>query len=65
MSVMYQGSKGPVAIDTMAYPHLKAALAKQGMDVVTDSTPARFADYMKQDLAKWTDVVKRAHVKVD
>jgi tripartite-type tricarboxylate transporter receptor subunit TctC len=49
----------------LAQPDVKAALAKQGMDVVTDSTPERFTGFMKQDLAKWTDVVKRAHVKVD
>jgi tripartite-type tricarboxylate transporter receptor subunit TctC len=49
----------------LADPEVKAALAKQGMDVVLTSTPQSFAADMKRDLAKWVDVVKRANVTVD
>jgi tripartite-type tricarboxylate transporter receptor subunit TctC len=54
------------AVDqALAHEDVKAALAKQGMDVDGKSTPQAFAGYMKRDLAKWQDVVKRAHITVD
>lgn len=49
----------------LARQDVKADLAKQGMDVDGTSTPEAFAKFMKVDLAKWADVVKKAHVKVD
>lgn len=35
------------------------------MDVAEPGTPASFAAFLKSDLAKWQEVVKKAHVKVD
>ena len=46
-------------------PDVKAALQKAGMDVAEPDTPQAFAAFVKSDIAKWQDVVQKAHVKVD
>ena len=46
-------------------PDVKAALQKAGMDVAEADTPQAFAAFLKSDIAKWQDVVQKAHVKVD
>jgi tripartite-type tricarboxylate transporter receptor subunit TctC len=51
--------------ESLAGPDVKAALEKQAMDVAEPGTPASFAAFLKSDLAKWQEVVKKAHVKVD
>ena len=48
----------------MHSPELKAPLAASGTDPVT-STPEEFAAYIKQEIAKWGDVVKKANLKAD
>jgi tripartite-type tricarboxylate transporter receptor subunit TctC len=46
----------------MRDPDVIALLAKQGVEVDTD-TPEEFAAYIKSELAKWRDVVARAGIK--
>jgi tripartite-type tricarboxylate transporter receptor subunit TctC len=43
---------------------LKAPLAASGTDPLTD-TPEEFAAYIKQEIAKWGDVVRKANLKAD
>jgi len=43
---------------------LKAPLAASGTDPLTD-TPEEFATYIKQEIAKWGDVVRKANLKAD
>jgi tripartite-type tricarboxylate transporter receptor subunit TctC len=43
---------------------LKAPLAASGTDPVT-STPEEFAAYIRQEIAKWGDVVRKANLKAD
>ena len=43
---------------------LKAPLAASGTDPVT-STPGEFAAYIRQEIAKWGDVVRKANLKAD
>lgn len=45
-------------------PDVKKALATHGMDVV-GSTPKEFGDTLKADIARWSEVVKRAGVTMD
>jgi tripartite-type tricarboxylate transporter receptor subunit TctC len=49
----------------IASPDVKVTLGKQGMDVVDPDTPAAFAAFVKADIAKWQDVVSKAHIHVD
>ena len=44
---------------------VKAALAQSGMSTAAPGTPAQFGAYLKQDLAKWTGVVKSANIRPD
>ena len=48
----------------MHSPEMKAPLAASGTDPVT-STPEEFAAYIRQEIAKWGDVVKKANLKAD
>jgi tripartite-type tricarboxylate transporter receptor subunit TctC len=48
----------------MHSPELKDRLAATGTDPRT-STPEEFAAYIKQEIAKWGDVVRRANLKAD
>jgi tripartite-type tricarboxylate transporter receptor subunit TctC len=43
---------------------LKAPLAASGTDPLT-STPEEFAAYIKQEIAKWGEVVRKANLKAD
>ena len=45
-------------------PDIRERLAQLGSDIV-GSTPAQFAALLKNDLARWAEVIKTAHVKVD
>jgi tripartite-type tricarboxylate transporter receptor subunit TctC len=45
-------------------PEMKEKLAATGTEPLT-STPEEFADYIKREMAKWADVIKRAGVKAD
>jgi tripartite-type tricarboxylate transporter receptor subunit TctC len=51
-------------VKIMNSPEMKEKLAAAGTDPVT-STPEEFADYIKREMAKWADVIKRAGVKAD
>ena len=46
-------------VSVMNSPDMKAALAKQGTEVRT-STPDEFAAYIKEEIAKWGDVIHKA-----
>jgi tripartite-type tricarboxylate transporter receptor subunit TctC len=45
-------------------PEVKARFAKQGAEVV-GSTPAEFAAFIRQEIVKWTKVIKEAGARVD
>ena len=51
-------------VKIMNSPEMKEKLAATGTDPLT-STPDEFADYIKREMAKWADVIKRAGVKAD
>src|SRR5688500_18427336 len=48
----------------MHSPELKEKLAATGTDPLT-STPEEFAAYIKSEIAKWGDVIRKAGVKAD
>jgi len=48
----------------MHSPELKEKLAATGTDPLT-STPEEFAAYIKREIAKWGDVIRKAGVKAD
>lgn len=47
----------------LALDEVRAALAQNGMGAAATGSPAAFGAYLKQDLAKWTGVVKTANIK--
>jgi tripartite-type tricarboxylate transporter receptor subunit TctC len=51
-------------VKIMHAPELKERLAATGTDPLT-STPEEFADYIKREIAKWGEVVRKAGVKAD
>ena len=51
-------------VKAMSSPEMKEKLAATGTEPLT-STPEEFADYIKREMAKWADVIKRAGVKAD
>ena len=51
-------------IKTMRLPDLRERLGSQGADAVTN-TPEQFAAYVKEELTKWTRVVKTSGMKAD
>jgi tripartite-type tricarboxylate transporter receptor subunit TctC len=51
-------------VKVMHSPELKEKLAATGTDPLT-STPEEFAAYIKREIAKWGEVVRKAGVKAD
>jgi len=51
-------------VRTLQTPEVRDNLTRQGTEIVA-STPARFAQVIREDIAKWSKVVKAAGVKVD
>lgn len=51
-------------VKIMHSPELKEKLAATGTDPLT-STPEEFAAYIKREIAKWGDVIRKAGVKAD
>ena len=51
-------------VKAMRLPDLRERLASQGADPITD-TPEQFAAYVKEELGKWTRVVKMSGMKAD
>jgi tripartite-type tricarboxylate transporter receptor subunit TctC len=51
-------------VKIMHSAELKERLAATGTDPRT-STPEEFAAYIKSEIAKWGDVIRRAGVKAD
>jgi tripartite-type tricarboxylate transporter receptor subunit TctC len=51
-------------VRVMHAPEVKERLASMATDPVT-STPEEFADYIKKEIAKWGDVVRKAGLKAD
>jgi tripartite-type tricarboxylate transporter receptor subunit TctC len=51
-------------VKAMRAPDLRERLASQGADA-TSSTPEQFAAYVKEELAKWTRVIKASGMKAD
>jgi len=48
----------------LAAPDLKAKLGAQGIELVTNS-PAEFAQFIREDNAKWGKIVKEAGIRAD
>ena len=48
----------------MHSPEMKEKLAASGTDPLT-STPEEFAAYIRQEIVKWGDVVRKAGLKAD
>lgn len=44
---------------------VRATLAQNGMSAAAPATPSEFGAYFKQDLAKWTNVVRVANIQPD
>jgi tripartite-type tricarboxylate transporter receptor subunit TctC len=51
-------------VKVMHSPDLKEKLAATGTDPLT-STPDEFATYIKREIAKWGEVIRKAGVKAD
>jgi tripartite-type tricarboxylate transporter receptor subunit TctC len=51
-------------VKIMHAPDVKERLAGMATDPLT-STPEEFAAYLKQEIAKWGDVVRKANLKAD
>jgi tripartite-type tricarboxylate transporter receptor subunit TctC len=51
-------------VKAMHAPEMKEKLAAMGTDPLT-STPEEFAAYIKSEIAKWGDVIRKAGVKAD
>ena len=65
------GTPGPVierlhaeVVRSTQAPEVRENLLRQGTDIVA-STPARFAQVIREDIATWTRVVKAAGIKAD
>jgi tripartite-type tricarboxylate transporter receptor subunit TctC len=49
----------------LASPDVVAKLAAMGIDPATPNTPAQFATFMTDDVARWKKVVKEASIELD
>jgi len=65
------GTPGPVVdrlhaelVRSVQAPEVRDNLLRQGTEIIA-STPARFAQVIREDIVKWTKVVKAAAVKPD
>ncbi|MEO8203045.1 MAG: tripartite tricarboxylate transporter substrate binding protein [Betaproteobacteria bacterium] len=58
------GTLNAETVKALRQPDLRDRMASQGAEPVT-STPEQFAAYVKEELAKWTRVVKASGMKVD
>lgn len=52
------------AAKVLSSPEVVSRLRQNGLEVVT-SQPAEFAGYLRGEVDKWTDVVKKANIKFD
>jgi tripartite-type tricarboxylate transporter receptor subunit TctC len=48
----------------LALPDIRERLVHEGSEPL-GSTPAQFGAYIKAEIAKWSGVVKAAHLKAD
>jgi tripartite-type tricarboxylate transporter receptor subunit TctC len=48
----------------LALPDVREALARQGMEVLT-GTPTQLAEREKREAARWSQIVKAAHIKAE
>ncbi|MBV7485467.1 tripartite tricarboxylate transporter substrate binding protein [Bordetella sp. BOR01] len=55
---------GEAAVQAVKTPEVSATLRKVGAEPV-GSTPAEFAAFFKEEVAKWAEVVQRANVQID
>lgn len=53
------------ATTAMQQPSVKAALAREGMDVALSQSPEQFAAFLNEDAKFWAKLVKDAGVKLD
>ena len=51
-------------VDILNTPELKQQLAAQGAEVVGD-TPEHFAGFLRDDLARWSRIVKETGIKAE
>jgi tripartite-type tricarboxylate transporter receptor subunit TctC len=52
-------------VKSAATPAIRDKFDAAGVDVKTDPTPAAFAQYVRDEFARWEKVVKRTGVKID
>ena len=52
------------AAKVLSSPEVASRLRQNGLEVVT-SRPEEFAGYLRSEVGKWTDVVKKANIKFD
>lgn len=51
-------------VDALSAPDVRQRLAPQGFNLVSGS-PEQLRDYMKAEMTKWDEVIKKARIKVD
>jgi tripartite-type tricarboxylate transporter receptor subunit TctC len=52
-------------VKVMRTPEVVRQLAKVGIDVVTNKTPAEFGAYLKSETEKWARVIREAKIRVE
>ena len=52
------------AMPVLAMPAIKESFKERGVTVVT-ATPDQFGQFIRSEVAEWTQVVKDAGVKID
>lgn len=51
-------------VDTLADPEFKETVERLGY-IPTPSSPSGFMDYIKQEMARWSEVIKKAKIKIE
>lgn len=52
-----------LVVQALAAPEARATIERNGMTVAPPATPAQFAEEVRRDLRKWTDIVRSANIK--
>jgi tripartite-type tricarboxylate transporter receptor subunit TctC len=54
-----------VIVKDIKQPDMQKQFAAQGLDPVTISTPQQFTDMIKSDIARWSEVIRSANIKIN
>ena len=52
-------------VKSLAVPEVSARLSGIGLDPVTSASPEQFAGFIRQEIAKWSKLVKETGARVD